>query len=325
VSATALYTDAAEFPLPEDLAERAKSRSVSVSVVEGHDRDEIAEAGADCEGLFTLRATVDEALLECLPRLRVIARIGTGYERIDVDAAARRGICVTFVPEHCTEEMADHVMLGVLAFSKQLPLLFDASRAGTWLTISEVPWPRRLSTQTLGLVGFGRSARRTAEKANAFGIRSFAWNRTPRPAEMEELGVTPASFEEVLGCDFVSLHIPGTPDLRHLVDARALEFMKPTAVLINTARGSLVDTDGLVEALASRRLGGAFLDVISPEPLPRDHPLWTEPNAIVTSHTASLSVEAIYQATSTAFDDLTAVLSGELPTHPVPELAAAWL
>jgi D-3-phosphoglycerate dehydrogenase len=315
-----LYTDAGEFPLPADLVHRAEEAGMGLILLEGHDPDEIAALGAGCHGLFLYRARIDDQLLAALPQCRVLARVGTGYELIDVTAAQQRGVMVTYVPDFCTDELSDTVILFILAFARQFPALMYAAREHRWLPVSELPKPRRLAGRTLAVLGLGRSGQRTAEKARAFGLEVLVWTRTPKPGVLDRIGARSASFEEVLGCDYVSLHLPLTPQTTHLIDRQALTHFKPTGVLINVARGAVVDTEALVEALQHGRLAGAALDVVDPAPLPPSHPLWDMPNVLITSHSACISVEALHQSQSTAIDDAAAALHGRPPLHPVPEL-----
>jgi phosphoglycerate dehydrogenase-like enzyme len=324
-----LYTDAGEFPLPPDLEERAAQAGIELVYVEGHDPQDIVAHGAGrtgsscCHGLFLYRARVNDELLAALPQCRVLARVGTGYELIDVAAAHRRGIMVTNVPEFCTEEMSDTVILFVLAFARRLPHLLAAAHEHRWLRIPDIPTPRRLAGQTLGILGFGRSGGRAAEKARALGLEIRVWTRTSRPEALARLDAHAVGFEEALGCDYVSLHMPLTAETTHLLDRQAFEHFKPTGVLINLARGAIVDTDALVEALRQGRLAGAALDVVDPSPLPPDHPLWDLPNVLITSHSACLSHEALRESQTIAIDDAAAVLQGRPPRHPVPHTDSA--
>ena len=317
-----LYTDAGEFPMPDDLGRRAAAAGLRLTMVAGHDRDEIATHGSACDGLFLYRARVDDDLLAALPRCRLLARVGTGYDLIDVMAAARRGVMVTYVPDFCTEEMSDQVILFVLAFARRLPFILDAAREHRWLKISDIPSPHRLTGRTLGILGFGRTGQRTAEKARAFGLEVRVWTRTARPNLVAALGARVASFEEALACDYISLHVPLTMETVGLIDRAALARVKPGAVLINVARGAIVDTAALIDALRGGRLAGAALDVVDPSPLPPSHALWDLPNVWITSHSASLSVEALRESLTTAIDDAVAVCGGGEPTYPVPELRA---
>jgi len=315
-----LLTDANEFHVPEEFREILRQAGVHVESVDGHEPTAIAAAGERCHGLFLYRARVDDALLAALPACRLLARVGTGYDAIDVEAARRRGVMVTYVPDFCTEELSDHVMACILGFTRQFPFILSRARDHRWLTIAEVPVQRRLRGRTLGILGFGRSGQRTAEKARAFGMDARAWTRTPRPADLARAGARAATFEEALECAFVSLHLPLTEATRGLIGREALARMRPDAVLVNIARGAIVDTDALVDALRAGRLAGAALDVVQPAPLPPEHPLWSIPNVWITSHTGTISAEAADDAWSTVVEDVIRVRNGLPPAHAVPEL-----
>jgi phosphoglycerate dehydrogenase-like enzyme len=318
-----LHTDASEFPMPEDLACRAADAGIELVAVDGHERSAIAAHGAACDGLFLWRARIDDDLLAALPRCRLLARVGAGYDLIDVEAARRRGVMVTYVPDFCSQEMCEQVLLFILAFGRGLPQLMQAAHQHHWLSIAEFAQPRRLAGRTLGLLGFGRSGQLTAEKARTLGLDVLVWTRTPRPEELARVGARAAPFEQALGCDYVSLHLPLTVETRGLINGDTLRHFKPDGVLINVARGAIVDTPALVEALCAGRLAGAALDVVEPAPLPPEHPLWDLPNVLITSHTAGISVEAFHQSFTTALDDTIAVASGRPPAYPVPELRSA--
>ncbi len=315
-----LHTDAAEFPMHDDLGHMATEHGIEIAAIDGHDPQEITTNGADCDGLFLWRARIDDDLLAALPRCKLLARVGAGYELIDVEAARRRGVMVTNVPDFCTEEMSDQVLLFILAFTRRLPQLMQAAGGHQWMKLSELDAPRRLVGRTLGILGFGLSGQRTAEKARAFGLEVLAWTRTPRPEALARTGARAATFEEVLACDYISLNLPLTPETKGLFGRDTLRRIPPTSVLINVARGAIVDTNALVEALREGRLAGAALDVVDPAPLPPTHPLWELPNVLITSHTAGFSVEAFHQSMRTAIEDVVAVAQGCPPAHPVPEL-----
>jgi D-3-phosphoglycerate dehydrogenase / 2-oxoglutarate reductase len=317
---TMLYTDAAEFPLPEELVARSREHGIELRMVNGHDPAEIHAAAEDAVGMFLYRARVDAALLDVMPHCRTLARVGTGYDLIDVEEARRRGVMVTNVPDFCTEELSDTVLLFVLAFARRLPDLLEGARRRHWMTVAELPKPRRLTGLTLGIIGFGKSGQRTAEKAHAFGLDVRVWTRTSRPDALTRTHAREASLEDALACDYVSLHVPLTAEAHGLINERTLQFMHADAVLINISRGAVVDTDALVEGLQEGRIAGAGLDVVDPAPLPADHPLWGMPNVLITSHTACISREALRQSQTSAIDDAAAVLSGRAPAHPVSEM-----
>ncbi len=315
-----LLTDAHEFDLPNTYTQLLQQAGIVVEMAHGHEPDVIATYGERCDGLFLFRARVDDELLAALPRCRLLARVGTGYDAIDVEAARRRGVIVTYVPDFCTEELSDHVMACILGFTRQFPFILTHAREHRWLNAAEIPLPRRLLGRSLGILGFGRSGERTAQKARGFGMEVLAWTHTPRPEALENAGARAAAFDEVLGCDFVSLHLPLTEATRGLLGREALARMQPQTVLINIARGAIVETDALVEALQAGRLAGAALDVVQPAPLPPEHPLWSMSNVWLTSHSAAFSPEGRDEAWSTVVEDVIRVRHGRPPVYPVPEL-----
>jgi len=316
-----LLTDAREFEIPGKYLEMLRQADIHVAMVSGHEPHEIAAYGERCAGLFLFRARIDDALLAALPNCRLLARVGTGYDAIDVHAAQQRGVMVTYVPDFCTEELSDHVMACILGFTRQLPFILAQAHEHRWLSAHEVPQPHRLKGRTLGILGFGRSGQRTAEKARAFGMDVRVWTRTPRPAELARTGAQASALPEAMGCDFVSIHVSLTDATRGLIGRQELALMQPHAVLINIARGANVDTDALVEALHSKQLAGAALDVVQPAPLPPEHPLWSIPNVWLTSHSAAFSVEGKEDVWTTVVEDVLRVHSGRPPMNPVPELS----
>ena len=319
-----LYTEASTIAMPEDLPKRGAALGIELRTVEGYSRSELIEAGRDCDGVFLLHAQVDDELLAEWPSCRVLARAGTGYELIDVDAARRRGIVVTYVPDFCAPEMSDSVILFMLALSRRLPTFVDAALRHEWLSTDQFPIPRRLAGRSLGILGFGHSGQLTARKAKALGLNVEVWTRTPRLDEYADIGVKPESFTQVLSNDFVSLHLSLTDETRHLIDAEALSHFSADGYLLNIARGGIVDTDALVAALEAGNLAGAALDVVDPYPLPRDHPLWDMPQVIITPHVAGYSREALADSFETAIWDAYLVLQGLRPRYPVPE-HRAWV
>src|SRR4051812_21120538 len=242
----------------------------------------LRECVGEAEGLLTmLTERVDEALLDAAPRLRAIANMAVGTDNIDLAAAARRGIPVGATPGVLTDTTADLAFALLLAAARRLPEGEREVREGRW-----APWQPAhglgadVSGATLGIVGRGRIGEAMARRAEGFGMEVLHSSRS-----------SGMPLEELLArADFVSLHTPLTPDTRHLVGARAFARMKPTAFLINTARGGVVDQAALKAALEDGTIAGAALDVTDPEPLPADDPLLTAPNLIVVPHIGSATV-----------------------------------
>lgn len=257
-----------------------------------HDRTppaQVVERARDAEILLTNKAVVDRAALERLPRLRFIAVLATGYNVVDVEAARQRGIPVSNVPAYGTTSVAQHTMALLLELTQHVGRHAQGVREGRW---SRSPdwcyWEQpliELDGLTLGIVGYGRIGQAVARLASAFGMKLLVHTRTP-PREPSE-GPAFVSLETLFRqSDVISLHCPLTPETRHLVNAERLAWMKPTAFLLNTSRGPLIDEPALAEALKAGRLAGAGLDVLSVEPPPPDNPLLTARHCLITPHHA---------------------------------------
>jgi D-3-phosphoglycerate dehydrogenase len=305
-------------------AELARVGSEFVAI-EGQGPDEILEAAADCDALLVVAAYVPASVIDQLGRCRVISRLGAGTDRIDIEAATRRGIVVANVPDFCLNEQAEHTMALLLSFARRLPRMTAAMREHEWSARSD-PGVRRVAGRTLGLVGFGAGAKAVAERARGFGLRILAWARTPdrHREDAESLGVELALLDRLLEeSDFVSIHLPLVPETRHLLDAVRLARMKPTAVLINTARGAVIDESALVEVLRHKRIAGAALDVFEGIDVfalpgtPADHPLLYLDNVILTPHCAGSSVESTLDSKLRGARPAAAVLSGKWPPSVV--------
>lgn len=268
--------------------------------IEGQDPHDILAAAEDCDALLVVSSRVPASIIERLTRCRVIARLGAGTDKIDVAEATRRGIVVTNVPDFCLNEQAEHTLALLLAFARRLPFMAEAMRTLNW-SARHHPGVHRLAGQTLGLIGFGASAREVAQRAASFGLRLLAWVRDPDKYRefAEQLRVELVSLDRLLPeSDFVSIHLPLCDETHHLLSAERLALMKPTAVLINTARGAIVDETALVTLLQQRKIAGAALDVFEGIDVfalpgtPAAHPLLELDNVILTPHCAGSSVES---------------------------------
>lgn len=273
------------------------------------DYDELRRRTAEADGLLSmLTDRVDAELIEGSPRLRAIANYAVGYDNVDVEASAARGIPVGNTPDVLTDATADLAFALLLAAARKLPQGAAAVRAGEWDTWEPAAHlGYDVHGATLGIVGRGRIGEAVARRAAGF--------------EMEVLvnshrGGTP--LEELLErSDFVSLHCPLTPETRHLIDADALARMRPTAILVNTARGPIVDQAALATALREGTIAGAALDVTDPEPLPADDRLLGAPNLIVVPHVGSATHSAREKMAALAVDNLLAALDGQPMPHAV--------
>jgi D-3-phosphoglycerate dehydrogenase len=270
--------------------------------------DEVAEACAGAVGVLNTYAPMPAKVVSGLEGCRAISRYGVGLDTIDLDAAGARGIAVSNVPDYCVEEVALHTIALLLAAHRRVARGDRLVRGGGWGALAAGP-VRRLEGQLLGLIGCGRIPRSVATKARGLGLRvaahdpfvaDDAWAEgIERYAELDELAAE---------ADFLSVHAPLTDETRHLVDERLLSRMPAHAVLINTARGPLVDTDALDRALAEGRIGGAALDVLEAEPPLPDLPLLRHDDVIVTAHQAFYSEEALRELQRKAAQNLLGAL-----------------
>jgi D-3-phosphoglycerate dehydrogenase len=279
--------------------------------------DDILAVARDADAVLVTYAKLPGELLRQLTRCKAIGRFGLGVDNIDVAAAAELGITVTYVPDYCMQEVSDHAMALLLALARKVPLSNSLVQAGRWEMPAVVPI-HRLAGRVLGLVGFGNIPRTLAPKAKAFGLRVLTHDPYVSQETLAAAGVDGVTFDRLLELsDFVSIHAPLMPATRGLFNAEVFRRMKKGAMLINTARGPLVDEDALVAALDSGQLGGAALDVIAIEPLSKDSKLIGRDNVVLTPHTAFYSVEALDELQTKCAADVARVLSGEAPIYPV--------
>jgi D-3-phosphoglycerate dehydrogenase len=279
--------------------------------------EDILAVAREADAILVTYARLPGDLLRQLTRCKAIGRFGLGVDNIDIAAAAELGITVTYVPDYCMHEVSDHAMALLLALARKIPLSNKLVQAGRWEMPAVVPI-HRLAGRVLGLVGFGNIPRALAPKAKAFGLRVVTHDPYVSQQALAAAGVESVSFDRLLEIsDFVSIHAPLMPATRGLFNAEVFGKMKAGALLINTARGPLVDEDALVSALDSGRLGGAALDVVAVEPLSKDSRLIGRDNVILTPHTAFYSVEALSELQTKCAADVARVLSGEKPVYPV--------
>ncbi len=285
---------------------------------------ELAPYLAEAEGLFTwLTDRVDEALLARMPRLRVISNYAVGVDNIDVAACTRRGIPVGHTPGVLTDAVADLTWAVLLAVARGVVSAAADARAGRWGLWSATRWlGADVSGRTLGIVGFGAIGQAVARRARGFGMRVLYVSPRPKPQAEMALAARRVGLDELLAeSDFVSLHVPLTPATRGLIGEAQLRRMKPTAYLVNMARGPVVDTEALLQALRQGWIAGAALDVTDPEPLPPEHPLYHLPNVLITPHIGSATHGTRARMAQLAVANLLAGLEGRPLPHAVnPEV-----
>ena len=279
--------------------------------------EDILAVARDADAVLVTYAKLGRELLKELKRCKAIGRFGLGVDNIDLPAAKECGIAVNYVPDYCLREVSDHAMALLLALARKVTLSNKLVQSGRWEVPPITPL-RRLDGQVLGLIGFGNIPRALAPKAKAFGLRVVTHDPYVSPEVLAKAAVEDASFEALLGMsDFVSVHAPLMPATRGLMNAAAFAKMKKGAMLINTARGPLVDEAALIAALDSGQLGGAALDVVTTEPLAKASPLIGRDNVILTPHTAFYSVEALEELQTKCASDVARVLSGEKAVYPI--------
>jgi D-3-phosphoglycerate dehydrogenase len=279
--------------------------------------DDIVAVARDADAVIVCYAQITAAVIGALTRCKVIGRTGLGVDNIDVPAATARGIAVTYVPDYCLREVSDHAMALLLALARKIPLSNSLVQSGRWEMPAVAPL-RRLEGQVLGLVGFGNIPRAVAPKAKAFGLTVVTHDPFVSKDVLASAGVEGVSFDDLLArSDFVSVHAPLMPATRGLMNAAAFAKMKKGALIVNTARGPLIDEAALIAALDSGHLGGAALDVVTTEPLAKDSALLGRPNVILTPHTAFYSVEALEELQTKCAIDVARVLAGQPPVYPV--------
>ncbi len=295
-----------------------------VVLAPGASEAELIEAVGDCDAMLVCFAKVPASVVSAAADAgcRIISRYGIGFDNIDIAAATERGLLVTYVPDYCLDEVADHTIALLLSLARGVYEAASAVREGEWA----IPHGsvHRIRGRRIAVIGMGGVGRRVAERARGFGIEPVGFD--PYIEDWETLPADPApSFNDaVTEADFVSLHVPLTDESRHLIDAESIAEMRRAPIVVNTARGPLVDADAAIEALETGALSGVALDVTETEPPPADHPLRRHPRAVLTPHMAFYSVEAQAELQRRAAEEVARALTGEPPDRPVnPEVLSA--
>ncbi len=253
-------------------------------------------------------------VLNANPALRVIARAGVGYDGVDLAAATDCGVAVAIAPGTNHECVAEHTFSLMLALAKGLILQHAAVLAGEWPRLPTIP----LRGRNLGIAGLGRIGKAVAIRGAGFGMRLLAHEPFPDQAFVTQYKVTLLPFDQLAReADYLSLHVPLTPESRHMINKRTLGLMKPTAFLINTSRGGLVNEKDLLEALSTKRLAGAGLDVLEQEPPPADHPFFKLDNVVLTPHSAGVDLQSRDDMASSAAQAIISLSRGEWPAEKI--------
>ena len=281
--------------------------------------DDVIKYCGDADAIFLDGAPITARVISHLKNCKVINRYGVGYENVDVEAATKAGIKVTYVPDYCMEDVSDMALALLMTCLRQVSLRDRKMKEGGWNIYATA---FRLKGKTLGLLGFGRIARTLARKCSGFGLEKIiAFDPFVSDEVFKQAGVERGTLEEVLSCaDFLSLHMPINGETRHILNDTTLRLMKPTAILVNTARGALIDSFALADALKEGRLLYAGLDVHEYEPMTEQCPYLHLDNAIVTDHSAYNTEEGVIELKTKAAQNVIDVLLGQPLTYPINKL-----
>jgi D-3-phosphoglycerate dehydrogenase / 2-oxoglutarate reductase len=309
-----VHTDADHPVEPED---RREFERLGAELVFIQTRAEFLRAAPNAIAVLNSGFRLTSDLIETLARCLILSRYGSGVDNIDVAAATRRGIPVANVPVFCVEEVANRAFTLLLACSCELLQLDNSARSGVW-GVHNLPYTAQIEGGILGLIGYGKIGRAVARRAKAFGLRVIAYDPLVSHQVAAADDVALRELDDLLRlADYVSVHTPLTAETFHLIDDRRLRLMKPSAMLVNTARGAVIEEKALVDALRYRRIAGAGLDVFEEEPPARDHPLFTLDNVILTPHCAAHTALATQKVRRGAMDAIMMALAGQEPPHIV--------
>lgn len=309
-----------DYAWPDLEVEKGVLKEIGVELIEAPDGEEETLTGLAkgvC-GILTCWAQTTARVIEAaLPDLKVVSRYGVGVDNIDVAFATEKGIPVAYVPDYCMVDVAEHAVSLLLTLARKVALYDRLIRKGTW-DIQAGPPLRRLSEQTLGLVGFGRNARQVAIRAKGFGLRVISFDPILTPEMAEEAEIDSVSLDDLLATsDYISIHCPSIDATRGMINAETLGKMKPTAYLINTSRGDIVNEAELADALEAGEIAGAALDVRSQEPPEAGDRLIQMEQVIHTPHASFCSTESLYELRERTAWEARRVLSGEEPENLV--------
>jgi D-3-phosphoglycerate dehydrogenase len=318
VTARIVVTDA-NFPHFHLEQAVASDHAASYEQAQCKTHEDVLRAASRADVLLVQFAHITAEVIDCLPATGAVIRYGLGLDNIDVKAAVRRGVRVAYVPDYATGEVADHTAALILASVRKILPLDASVRSGRWDPVAVLRPLQSLAQSVVGFVGFGRVGREVHARLKPFGFKSVVSDPYTSPSIVRSLGAEPLDLETMFSmADVVSLHAPLTPTTKHLINAARLRNMKPSAVVVNTARGALIDTEALETALAEEWIAGAALDVFETEPLPADSRLRNFPNVILTPHAAWYSSESALRVQQLAADELDRHLSGQPARCPAP-------
>ncbi len=280
--------------------------------------EELLAVVGDADAILTQFAPVNAQVIAAMKKARIIVRYGIGVDNVDLQAAKERGIPVCNVPDYCIDEVADHTLAFILGLTRQVVANCLHVRGGRWGLAYPLSQMKTLRDLVVGVVGFGRIGSEVVQRLMSFQGKVRVFDPVVKPEVIERSGAkTTGSLDDLLAqCDIITLHCPSTAQTRRMINADRLARMKPGSILVNLARGDLIETPALLNALQSGHLAGAALDVFDTEPLPAEHPLQQMPNVIVSSHIASTSLKAARMLRETAAE----LVSKRLRGQPLPSI-----
>ncbi|MDQ0218067.1 C-terminal binding protein [Peribacillus cavernae] len=294
-----------------------KSSGLNINFVKAQCKteEEVIQIGKDADALLNQYAPVGEKVINELEKCKVISRYGVGVNTIDVQASTNKGIFVSNVPDYGVEEVSNHALALLLSSARKITQLNAHIKSGQWDFKLATPI-YRFSKQTLGVLGFGRIPRVLVKKAQPLGFQILVHDPFVPEDDIRQMGAKPVPFEELLtASDFISIHVPLVESTKHLINKHTIRLMKKNAVIINTARGPIINENDLADALKNRQIAGAALDVAEEEPIPKDSPLLTMSNVILTPHSSWYSEEAMEELRTKTAQNVIEVLSGKKPTY----------
>ncbi|KUM29248.1 dehydrogenase [Arthrobacter sp. EpRS66] len=293
----------------------AAEAGVELELAQCHTEEEVIAAAADADGIVVQYAPITAKVLDALPNLKSIGRYGVGVDTLDIQAATDRGVIISNVPDYGTEDVSDHAIALALTLARGTARMDREIRAGQFSLESIKPL-HRFNTRVFGVLGLGLIGSATARKAKGLGYEVIGFDPTREIGSVTEEGVTVVSQADLQArADVISLHMPLNKHTHHLVNDEFLANVKSGAVLINTCRGGVVDTDAVVRALESGKLYGAGLDVFEQEPMPADHAILGQPNAVLTPHAAWYSEESYTELKSRTIGNVIDFCQGKTPRN----------
>jgi D-3-phosphoglycerate dehydrogenase / 2-oxoglutarate reductase len=289
-----------------------------VIVIDKDSMEQRQAATMDADGLLVNLNSVDKSLIDGMKKCKVISRYGVGFDNVDVPAATEAGIWVTNVPDYATEDVSDHAIALLLACVRKISFRDSEIRKGEW-NLKDRQQSRRTAGKVMGILGLGNIGSATARKLSGFGFdRIIACDPYIHADDFAKSDALDVDFETLLEqSDYISIHVPLNDETRHMIDDRALSLMKKSGILVNTARGGVIDTRSLIEALRRKSPAYAGIDVHEQEPLPADSPLYELHNVVLTDHCAWYTEESLIELKTKAAENVASVLKGEHPRSPV--------